>query len=506
MKLKQVRRSKKELAHERNAVSSLLHKHYKAKSKTLTTQFRDVDLLFKEYGLPDAEQLLASIDALIAEYREGRGRVEDHDLMIFDPECDDLTTLPIGVLDHKELPLPDALIPQTREALLRHCERMIVRSRKSDLIAYVVAGWPGCDVARTDIRMGSKEASLRAQEYLSKHVSTLWLILGQSRDLYDAIVCGRHGSALRLLRTIRLAGGLTEKAVRQVIAEQGLLWCANDLQMNVARGALGARNPFGQLASTTQIEMKPERPINDMKQHLSLMRLALDLYATSAEENDELAPKPLAKVPDDELAQTLARRLETAANLDGRDLMALRSKLDDLVVRIRSNPTYGADIWWKELAKPVKANGSDAHFSGLWFSKLSHVRAAAVTVLRYMQAECWMERLLRERKPESDRSAAREDVAMPLLDVAELGPDYLQAAQDLLFLYRREILRDKMVTKMAATLAGTSKNAGAETITAGLQFLMQARPRRIGDDEGGRESLARTMYLLDVIPESRLCR
>lgn len=506
MTQKQVRRSKKELAHERSELALITRRKHKKETKKRTTQLRDFDEIFDKHGLPDAPDLTAFIDALISENREGRGPPEDHDLLIFDPKIDDLIKLPIGVLDHKELPLPNKLIPQSSEELLAHCERMIVRNRKRDVIAYVVAGWPGCGANRNEIKDSEPTSINEAHQCLGQHVSALWQLSQAWPDLYGAIVCGRHRSALRLMEAPTRAGAMSKNAILQLIQQHGLLWCTNDLQTILARSALGARNLFGLLASTTHIEMKPERVANDSKPHLMLLRLALDLYATTAEENRTNNAKPPGTMPDDDLAQLLERRLKRSAERSGLDLLALRPKLDKLISLIRSLRTYGAEAWWQELAKPVTANELSAHFSGMWFSARSSVQAAAITVLRYLQAEVWIERLVAERMPDVRSAPPRHHTAMPQFDAEEFDAGFLERAKDLLFLYRRETLRDKIAPKADATLSYRAKNAGAEPIKAGLNFLAEAGMRAIGDDHGDPTSVSRTFYLLDVLPESRLSR
>jgi hypothetical protein len=507
MTQKQVRRSKKELAHEANMRASITRRLHKAKSKTLTTLFSDFDVILRNCGLPDAQDLATTIDDLIRAYREGRGATDAHDLLIFDPMLVDLTMLPIGVLDHKELPLPVALIPRSRAVLLAHCERMIVRSRAPDIIAYVVAGWPECDANRVEIRQRHNEATVRAQAFLNRHVSMLWQLSDMASDLYEAIICGRHGSALRFLEAARLPSGFTRSGILLLIQQHGLLWCTNDLQVILARSASGARNPFGLLASTTQVEMKPGRAVNDMKRQMILLRHALDLYATTSEEQDAAAPKPPGSVPEgDELAQLLGRRITVWMERTGLDPVALRSKLDALIEGIRTMRTYGADMWWQELARPVTANEGSAHFSGIWFSCLSPVQAAAVTVLRYLQAETWIERLVMERAPDADGALARDDPAMPRFDASAFDSGLKERAKDLLFLYRREVLRDKMAPTAESTLSMRAKNAGTDPIKIAMTFLGKAPARRIGDDHSDSASEARTSYLLDVIPESRLAR
>lgn len=91
---------------------------------------------------------------------------------------------------------------------------------------------------------------------------------------------------------------------------------------------------------------------------------------------------------------------------------------------------------WEILAEPVSANGMAAHFSGLWFSGLSHVQVAAASLLRYLQAEIWIERMGVEwfATPDSMRPIMRDGPAMSPFNSTELSADWRSHAMDLLFL------------------------------------------------------------------------
>lgn len=49
-------------------------------------------------------------------------------------------------------------------------------------------------------------------------------------------------------------------------------------------------------------------------------------------------------------------------------------------------------------------------------------------------------------------------------------------------------------------------NVGLKAVRRAEEFLQSVGGRRLTDHEGSLESVRRTFYLLDVIPEARLCR
>ncbi|WP_294045621.1 hypothetical protein [Sphingomonas sp.] len=507
-----VKLGRKEAKRQRTAREQQTYFQQKSASRqrnAVVSDFTEFTRLFEEEGLPVADDLTSFIDRLIIEYREGSGERSDHDLLIFDPGLTDLSTLPIGVLDHKELALPDALIPRSRDDLLSLCECMIVRSRDRELIAYVVAGWPDCTVSRRDIRNGSSDAIDAAIAYLHRHVDRLWHLYGSAPAMYEAIVAGRHGHALKRLRNKGAPGNFSREIIFDLIARQGLIWCCNDLQLTFARSRIAAANPFGALVSAGQIELKPERITNDFKPYLLLLRVALQLYATLREEHDPVRPKAVPEgLPDNPQARLLGAAVKHDLDLLVLGLGLDRTPLDSLVERIRSLQTYGNKRLWRILDRPLTQNELTAHFSGIWFAGLSHVQIAGVGVLRYLQAEAYIEHMVQEWYPQKGTSRAipRDGIAMPPFDANYLGAAWNGHAKDLLHLYRRETLRDKMAPEPGVSLTHRSKNAGDASLDIACAFLSGRSQRRIGDHAGHINSVERTFYLIDIIPEARLAR
>lgn len=488
----EVKQGRKEAARIRTAQEKQKYAEKKRESRKRSVSFRDFDSAVAGF-LPDLTDLDGIIRGLVAHYRDGGLAEDEYDKHIFDP-VKELTALPIGLLDHKELALPFEFVPVTRAEIRAHCERMIIRNRNRELVAFVVAGWPTADIDRSEIAtMESSVAAIEeAHQVLDRHVDDLLRLSNSNPEMYRAIICGRHRTALVILEQNGVPKPFTSAQVLLILKRQGLIWCAHDLQLNLARGSIGAANPFGALISSDQVQIKPERVINDLKPHLRLLRLALQLYATTAEEG---AGKGPGCVPDDPIASPMAHRLLRQPALQDIDL-PWRRKLDAVIVRLRTIKTYGAESFWADLERPISPNEVTAHFSGIWFSGLSNVQAGAVTILRYLQAETEIERMVEER---------RCDI-MPAFTLPALGRRGFLNAQDLLYLYRRELLRDKDYRNGDAPVTRRSKNKGRTTIFEAEKFLRGRGQRHIGDDHGDASSPERTFYLLDVIPEARLSR
>ena len=129
-----------------------------------------------------------------------------------------------------------------------------------------------------------------------------------------------------------------------------------------------------------------------------------------------------------------------------------------------------------------------------------------MTVLRNLQTETWIERMIIERTPDADIAFVRKNVAMPQFDASASDSGWKERAKDLLFLDRREVLRDKMAPTVESTLSMRAKNAGTLLIEIAVTFLDNAPARTVGNDHDDPALEARILYSLDVIPESRLAR
>jgi hypothetical protein len=488
--MKEFRKGKKEERRERTAREQQTYDAHKAASRRKSATFEDPSDALAKYGVPWPTELQRIIDALLVEYRYESLEEDDYPSRIFDPDVHDLREVAIGILDHKEVALPPEMVPQGpdgREKLRALCERMIIRNRNPELVSCVVNGWPG---------VGS------VVQKLDRHVNDLWRLSQIDFGLYTAIVCGQHGQVLYRMKQKMIKSGIEETSLIRMLVRHGLLWCANDIQLILARNALTERNPFGALLSSDFRKLEPTRVVNDLRPQYLLVRLLLDLYATTGDAKSGKTEQ--AKVPDDPIARLMKIRINHQAKTNNIDLMTFQSTLDETIPYLRHILSKGGKKLRRELEKPVSANELEKHFHGIWFSGLSNVQASAVPLLRYLQAETQLEWMVRDRlSRQGQRPAAREGVALPAFAEERLQVGWRSRSKDLLFLYRRELLDDADMPRANAT---RSKNAGWTAIQVASSFLQQRSNRLIGDDVGDENSPRKTFYMLDVIPEARLSR
>ena len=93
---------------------------------------------------------------------------------------------------------------------------------------------------------------------------------------------------------------------------------------------------------------------------------------------------------------------------------------------------------------------------------------------------------------------------MPPFDAEELGADWFTAAKDMLFMLRRDILRDKDFKDEGYDYPDREPAAGRNPIQIAKAFVTERGQRAMTDDESEFGDVRRTFYLLDVIPEHRL--
>lgn len=487
---REVRIGRWEQKRERTARGRETYDSHKAASRRNSASFQNPADALAKYGVPKPAELQRVIDALLVEYRYGGVDEGDHPSRIFDPDLQALTELPIGILDQKEVSLPPEMVPQGpggKEKLRAHCERMIIRNRNPDLVRHVIDGWPGGETP---------------EQKLYRHVGDLWRLSQIDFSLYTAIICGQHGQVLQRIKQRTITAGIEEISLVRMLVRHGLLWCANDVQLILARNALTERNPFGALLSTDFRKLEPTRVVNDLRPQYLLLRLLLDLYVTTAAADSGKAEQ--AKVQDDPIFRLMKIRINHQAKTNNLDLMSLRSTLDETIPYLRKILAAQGKKLRRELEKPVSANELEKHFHGLWFSGLSNVQSSAVPLLRYLQAETELEGMVRDLiSRKGQRSFARAGVALPAFAEARLHGGWRSRIKDLLFLYRRELLKD---ADMPPDKIERSKNAGWTAIQVAGSFLREHGERLVWDDVGDKNSPRRTFYLLDIIPEARLHR
>ncbi|RYY23281.1 MAG: hypothetical protein EOP62_20705 [Sphingomonadales bacterium] len=478
-------------AEDRRRRSAQAQENYekrKAESRKRRLTAREWDEIFKRYGVPGPDKLQEVIDQIIVDYRDGGVKDEDYAYRIFHPQLDDLTKLPVGLLDHKEVALPPELLPESKDEVRALCERMIIRNRNAELIDLVVIGWPG-------------EGS--PKDKLERHVSDLWQLRSVQPGLYRALICGQHKLVTQYLWRKVPPRPFTRPQLRRMLLCQGLLWCTNDLQLILARNALGERNPLGAFVVSGKLQLEPVRLVNDLKGHLLLLRILLDLYVTIAEQNEG---RDIAGVPENPIAQLLKSRIEKFAKEQKMDLAAFRTTLDATVPHMKRLLRKPGKKFRRALEAPDNATDLPKHFSGIWFSGLTNLQASAVALLRYLQAETELDKLIDGLAPEKGKIIeTRDPVALATFDTSRLRRPWHGRAMDMFRLYRRELLKD-VKFRNTDSVTGNRKKDGAPAINVAKRFLEERGERLIGDDKDKDNCPRRTFYLLDIIPEARLHR
>ena len=494
---KEVRLGRKEQKRDRNAKRQQVFDHRKpetdrqrqtrkrhnAESKSRSSSVKDLFVIYQQCGVPGPAELLEMIQELVDNTRFDGIPVDQHAAAIFDPELEDLTTLPVGLLCSKEEALPKELLPTSRADLLALCRRMISRNQDEHLILTVLEGWPG--------------EGLREQK-LEHHVSDLWRLRFAESRLYEAILCGQHGEGIFALRHGRIPKGFSSDSLIQILVRHGLLYCTNGLQLNLARNAVAEKNPLNALISTDYTKLEPTRVANDLVPYTVLLKVLLGLYVTEAE-SDSDTPEP-AEVPNDPIAKSLEASLRFDARQRHLDLMTLRPVLDQTVPFIKQLLAHPDASFLHGLERPISANELEKSFSAIWFSGLSNLQASAVSVLRYIQAEVELEQEIRRLVPQlGGPFEVREGTALPAFSPKRLN-GWRNRAKDLLHAYRQAHLKDP-----DAKIGKVRKDkTGATAINKAKDFLIERGDRLIPDHEGSATSPRRTYYLLDVIPEHRL--
>lgn len=427
------------------------------------------------------QELLDEIPRLVDEVRGGATQPEDRPQLLFDPAVENLTDLSLGVLDQRETPLPSNLLPQSRADLQLLCERLIIRSRREDVIQEVCSTWPHPE--------GPRKA-------LDTHVSDVWRLRGHSPELYEALVTGHHGSALEHVRHNGLPEWLDEAAFADLLTRMALLWCCHDIQIILARNSKAARNPFETLVSTDLVHVEPVTAVKRFREHYALAVTLVAAYVTTQEQAEGRTEAP---EPDTALYRIQRNHVTSAHPEDGDWWLPFRERLDNVIPYIREQMRSSNDPFLRELAKGGSGGPTEKGFSQLWFSGLSSLESASVPILRYLQAELQLPEVVRNAMEPAQADVSPDNP--PPARLGGFGPQVvgklLTRARVLLGVYRSAVLRDK-----------DHKEGSLPTrkpIKAADEFLRGVGERDFGASEAPNAG-AHTFYQLDILPDIRLSR
>lgn len=499
--MRQVRVSRDEARRTRSALEEQTRRRHRTATARKTATFCDLPSLVRQVVGGERIDPDAALEVLYREFYYGGVDEADFASAIFNPALTDLTRLPLGVLDQKEELLPASQLPSSFEALRDLAERMISVSRDHPLIETVALGWPGQGDGRSR---------------LARHLYELWQMHDQHPPLYRAMVTGRHRFVIQALRDARYPGmtkiaasAMQDHAVQahigRVLECQALLWSAHDVQMVVARNAKATSNPLGELLSSDKTVVEPATALGAAREWHAALVLIIDTYRATGLGSEAAGPDSMVAAGDP-VVRRLRSQIEQEAKRGGIDLNRAARHIDLLMDGIARRLDGTNDPFIQTLAAPRAAYQGPKSFSAVWFSGLSPLAASGVAVLRYLQAETQIAALIEEHLPVAGlRPAARSGVALPAFDVATMRRGWKTRSRDLLHAWRGAVLSDKDLHSQSTPDEGRAKNVGKLPMDAATAFLSRAGERRIGDDHGALHDDRRNLYMLDVIPEHRLC-
>jgi hypothetical protein len=287
-----------------------------------------------------------------------------------DPSIIDLSTLPIGLFDHKSFVLPRRYLPKSRDELARFCRRLIDRGEDKLHIELMLRRWP-------------------AGWNLDHHVDALWAIRCHNRKLFEDIVRGREGRALCRLSSFESVGEVPVEHVRGHIARHLQLWCAEDVQIVAIRARVSFTAPFGWLLSTTMKVVKAGTVLRVMERIHKLMKAALHDFVVGEVRED--ASKPTGK--EAKLIHHYARQhieanqkaVQTYQVELNDSIPHLRSRIDEMGERLNYYRTYMTENIpvRNKRGKLRRRDNSLRHFHPIWYSNLSPTAGMAVALFRY---------------------------------------------------------------------------------------------------------------------------
>lgn len=337
----------------------------------------------------------------------------------------------------------------------------------------------------------------------NEHVEDLLKLSGTDRSLYDGLVGGRFGLAIRRLRG---AEPWVALALRRMLTRQALIWCAHDVQMVFAR--LRCAPELGLLATTGSTMPSPEGVLNQLRDRRTALATALTLFfGTDEWQRGNVEPPPLIAETDlrrhpDKRIRQIAKRYWEQSRRDEfdwmkGDLMAVLMKQIAAILR------EDDDAMLARTAKLRTTNEEPKTFQREWYHVASPLTAGAVAIRRLIQAETGIDAMIDQlvSPPRIEAMPPREALALPAYRATEgYGAD--SRLNKLLNYYRRLMWDEKLdEDKDDRKEDLRSHNATNEA----EKFLLDRGERLIHHHHGDADDPHRSFYLLDVIPEHRFC-
>lgn len=401
--------------------------------------------------------------------------------------------LKMAVMDSRDLPLPDQMVPNSAADLIELCSKLLDRSDDGYLRTHFVAGWAG-------VELGFEGAQLKA------FCEQLWQTKANDPDFYRLVVKGDHGSATAYLTRRRIPVGLTAESAIRLIYRMELIWCAHDVQASAGRAARSMRGAFSWLHSSVEGErMRAGTPIAVWRPVYNMLTENPKRYRTNEEARGgkaEAKPTRHDDVKNIKAAVEPILQREMLKNIPRKDR-------DHLLVELRDLAENQDDIFWNEVRKDQTSEEiANLQMSQIWYRGLTPLQMISLAVVRLIQ----MEAVLEKRIASMHRYPGNTDAFYPpvlAFNQSELPKNWRKRAAQLVDDLRRTILDDCDHGSRNVEVkegAGVTSHSDDYLIEA-LRFLEEANHEPLPNDPllpltGKR----RTASLLDVATVTRMAR
>ena len=489
----------------------------KRRTYRMIDQKRLVDKIF---GIPHHMRVDQLVSDLCDEFRSGGYDAGDFGSILFNPDCRDLRDLPPAILEARELPPPFTVIFEQSFCLFRFNRRLVHAGEDPVLIAEVERAFERTGI---DKRISDHSSSLQG---LARSPDE------NSRLFFQHIVCGHHRSALCLLRDKGPFDELSMRDCLDMVLVQTLLFCARDLQVNASLIHQAVKHPIPELLPKVDGYIQADGIQSIFRPMFEDAELCLSQYKCpqmrEAERRHRIRSRtpgqPLAAITDPDPVESLKqmkpllrKRLE---NLNGRELVRLRNRLDVTVPAIwerlskgsdplSSSPTSILGITSDEQRELVASSGKTAVATR--YSALTPLECLSVGVCRFIQSVSYLAsefETMAQRYETDGKLLPGGAYGLPAFNFGLLPYGSHTTVRSLVDHYRFAVLQDPGLGCKSGRddPIASHETQGQKAIDKAADWLGTLGRRELMDFHGDINSERRTYHLLDVLPEVRLTR
>ncbi len=349
-------------------------------ARTLSWRFRWLTSQVVAAKSQSVEEALALLGKLFNDIR-GLNKTTEQlqaELYSFGPWDDCLP----AVLDACWLPLPTGLVPNSKEALVELCEKLLDRTNDSTLRDIFLEGWR----SKNDNRPGGR--------IFDEFCQDLWKTSRTDPVFFNAVVRGMHGTALDYQARKEASRHLTRVRAVRLISRMALVWAAHDVQATVAAARLSKTRPLAGLIAGWAQNMKADTVFAVVRPIFTIAKLNFPKYRTNQEIRQGKPEGKLSKHDDVATIRESLPENNRAAFADfvgfggNRGLFSRRRRdrfMQDLPQALeKQNPEF-----WAELKEPT-GRFAGMTMSQVWYRGLLPAEMSALAALRLVY---WEERL-----------------------------------------------------------------------------------------------------------------